>query len=69
MLHHCVRENNVTQDSYYIVKNIICQVMRTVPSLKNYIRFQEHNVRTYYDYKVQFLKEMLSVFDPDKLDL
>ena len=45
VLHHCIRENKVTQDSYYIVKNIICQVLRTVPFLKNYLKFHEHNVR------------------------
>lgn len=46
VLHHCIRENKLTQDPYYIVKNIIFQVLRTVPCLKNYLKLQEHNVTT-----------------------
>jgi hypothetical protein len=38
MLHHCVRENKLTQDPYYIVKNIIFQIMRTLPCIKNYLK-------------------------------
>jgi hypothetical protein len=46
VLHHCVRENKLSQDPYYIVKNIIYQILRTIPSLKNYMKLQEHNVNT-----------------------
>lgn len=45
MLHHCVRENKMTHDAYYIAKNIIFSIMRTVPSLRNFLKLQEHNVR------------------------
>jgi hypothetical protein len=44
VLHHCVKENKISQDSYYIVKNIIFQIMRTCPSLRNYIKLMDHNV-------------------------
>jgi len=44
VLHHCIRENKMTHDSYYIAKNIIYSVMRTVPSLRNYLKLSEHNV-------------------------
>jgi hypothetical protein len=44
-LHHCVRENKLTQDTYYIVKNIIFSILRTMPSVNNYMRLQEHQVR------------------------
>lgn len=45
MLHHCIRENKLTHDPYFIVKNIIFSVLRTVPSLKNYLKLEDHNVR------------------------
>lgn len=44
VLHHCVRENKLSHDSYYIFKNIIFSILRTIPSLKNYMKLQEHNV-------------------------
>ena len=46
-LHHCVRENKLTQDAYYIVKNIIFSIIRTMPSVNNYMRLQEHQVSIY----------------------
>jgi len=42
-MHSCVRENKLTHDSYYIVKHIIFQVLRTVPSLRNLIMLQNHD--------------------------
>lgn len=44
VLHHCVSENKLTFDSYFMVKNIIFQVLRTVPSLRNYLKLEDHNV-------------------------
>mmetsp|Transcript_39480 Transcript_39480/g.37930 ORF Transcript_39480/g.37930 Transcript_39480/m.37930 type:complete len:89 (-) Transcript_39480:2247-2513(-) len=58
-VHHCVRENKMSQDPYYIVKNIIFQIMRTLPALKNYMEFQDHN----------FIEEMMAPFDHEKLNL
>jgi len=43
-LHHCVRENKLTLDPYYIVKNIIFSILRTMPSVNNYMKMQEHQV-------------------------
>jgi hypothetical protein len=37
-----LRENDITLDPYYIVKNIIFNILRTIPSLSSYINFQEH---------------------------
>lgn len=34
VLHCCTRENKLTHDSYYIVKNIIQSIVRTVPAIK-----------------------------------
>ncbi len=59
VLHHCCRENKLTCDSYYMMKNIIFQIINTVPSIKNYISIQDHF----------FLKEVLSKSTPDKLEL
>ena len=44
VLHHCLRENKMTLDPYYIVKNIIFNILRTLPSLTSYMKLQEHNV-------------------------
>jgi hypothetical protein len=41
-LHHCISENKLTQDPYYIVKNIIFSILRTMPSISNYMKLQEH---------------------------
>jgi len=43
VLHCCVRENKITQDPYYIVKNIIFQIIRTVPAIKNLVQLQKHD--------------------------
>jgi hypothetical protein len=45
VLHHCIRENKMTHDSYYMVKNIIFSILRAVTPLKNYMKLQEHNVK------------------------
>lgn len=42
VLHQCAKENQITLDSYYIVKNIIFQILKTVPAIANYIKLQEH---------------------------
>lgn len=52
VLHHCLRENKITQDPYYIVKNIIQSILKTVPSLSNYMRLQDH----------EYFKEMTKIF-------
>jgi len=62
ILHHCAKENKLTFDSYFIVKNIIFQILRTVPSLRNYLKLEEHNVRMVCFY-FQFINEMMSVYD------
>lgn len=36
-LHHCLLENPATCDSYYIVRNIMAQILRTVPFLSDYL--------------------------------
>jgi hypothetical protein len=41
VLHHCVKENKITLDPYYIVKNIIFNILRTVPTLENYFKLHE----------------------------
>lgn len=43
MLHCCTRENKITHDSYYIVKNIIQSVVRTVPAIAKLLRLQNHD--------------------------
>lgn len=43
VLHHCSRENKLTLDPYYIVKNIIYNILRTMPAIANYMKLQEHN--------------------------
>jgi len=58
-LHHCARENRLTWDPYYITKNIILSIVKAIPSIKSFFKMQEHN----------FLKEMLSKQQVDKLDL
>jgi hypothetical protein len=66
-LHHCVRENKLTQDTYYIVKNIIFSILRTMPSINNYMKLQEHQVRIYYFLiLIQYFKEMTSFFADNK---
>ena len=45
-LHCCVRENKITQDAYYIVKNIIQSIVRTVPAIKNLLLLQTHDYFT-----------------------
>lgn len=49
VLHNCVRENKITQDPYYIVKNIIFSILKKVPSLENFIKLHDP----------QCMKEML----------
>jgi len=56
VLHHCLKENKITHDPYYIVKNIIFNILGTMPSLANYIRMQEH----------QFFKEMTQMYGQRK---
>lgn len=48
ILHHCVKENKLTTDCYYLVKNIIFKILKAIPSLKNYFKFAEHNVSLPY---------------------
>ena len=43
VMHCCVRENKITHDSYYIVKNIIQGIVRTVPAIKNLLHLQSHD--------------------------
>ena len=38
LLHSCVRENKLTQDTYYIVKNIIQSIVRSVPAIRNFLQ-------------------------------
>ena len=52
VLHHCLKENRITHDPYYIVKNIIFNILGTMPSLANYMRIQEH----------QFFKEITQMY-------
>ena len=54
-----MRENKLSMDTYYIVKNIILSILNSLPSLYNYILLQEHN----------FVKEFLEISQPEKLDL
>ena len=56
VLHCCVRENKLTQDAYYIVKNIMFQLVRTVPAIKNLLLLQNYN----------FFKEILQQKDLEK---
>ena len=37
VLHHCTQENALSCDSYYIVKNIMRSIFRTVPFIKDYL--------------------------------
>jgi hypothetical protein len=37
VLHHCLKENKLTLDPYYIVKNIIFNILGTMPSIKNFM--------------------------------
>ena len=46
MMHCCVRENKLTHDTYYIVKNIIQSIVRTVPAIKNLLLLQTHDYFT-----------------------
>ena len=39
LLHHCTRENKLSCDSVFIIKNMICSIIRQVPSIKNYFKF------------------------------
>jgi len=57
MLHHCQKENKLTLDPYYIVKSIVYNILRCVPSLANYLRLQQD-----YDY----FKELAEPFRKDK---
>ena len=43
VLHCCTRENKLTHDSYYIVKNIIYQIVRTVPAIRNLLLLQKND--------------------------
>ena len=43
MLHHCLKQNSLSCDSYYIVKNIIRQLITTVPVLGEYLLIGESN--------------------------
>ena len=46
MMHCCVRENKITHDSYYIVKNIIQGIVRTVPAIRNLLHLHSHDYFT-----------------------
>ena len=61
VLHQCIMENYVTRDSYYIVKNIIRQILHTLPFLKDYLLISSSN-------KFQWLIEELesNSFDSKK---
>ena len=37
VLHQCTEENALSCDSYYIVKNIMRSILRTVPFIKDYL--------------------------------
>lgn len=41
-LHHCTCENQISRDTYYIVKNIMRQILRTMPVLKEYLLISEN---------------------------
>jgi len=43
VMHVCSRENKITHDAYYIVKNIIFQIVRTVPAVRNLLLLQKHD--------------------------
>lgn len=55
VLHCCTRENKLTHDSYYIVKHIITQIVRTVPAVRNLLLLQKH------DYFREFLTTKASL--------
>lgn len=43
VMHCCTRENKITHDAYYIVKNIIQSIVRTVPAVRNLLLLQNHD--------------------------
>lgn len=43
VMHCCVRENKLSQDTYYIVKHIMYQIVRTVPAVRLFLMLQKHN--------------------------
>lgn len=42
VLHNCVQENEYTLDTYYIVKNIMRQILHTLPFLRQYLMISDN---------------------------
>lgn len=38
VLHHCTEENSLSRDTYYMVKNIMRQILHTLPFLTQYLQ-------------------------------
>ena len=43
MLHSCVRENKITHDSYFLVKNIIQSIVKCIPAIRNLLFLQHRD--------------------------
>ena len=56
VLHHCTEENSLSCDSYYIVKNIMRSILRTVPFVKDYLMISGKGKNEFS----QVIKEMMS---------
>ena len=56
VLHHCTQENSLSCDSYYIVKNIMRSIFRTIPIIKDYLLISSKNKNEFS----QVIEEMMS---------
>ena len=43
VLHHCTEENSLSRDSYYMVKNIMRQILHTLPFLSQYLQIANNS--------------------------
>ena len=43
MMHCAVKENEVTHDTYYIMKHIIRGIVKAVPEIRNFLLLQKNS--------------------------